>query len=157
MRKMTRISTPYKGKQSKDKDRSKLNQGGKAKRQDPIYTFNRREIGQQKNTPPIESRNKKKENPWQHKLLRLVLILLLAYFAFLLIDQTYTYMQLSQQEERLKKEIDHIKSDKEALKEEIGRLENLDYIEILARRKFGYIREGDILLEIPEEGDKKEE
>lgn len=87
--------------------------------------------------------------PWKRKLLSWVLMLAVGYFAFLFVDQGIKYYQLLQQREYILQEIEDVKQDKQVLEEDLERLQDPDYLELLARRKFGLVKDGDILLEVP--------
>ncbi|ACB83673.1 cell division protein FtsL [Natranaerobius thermophilus] len=94
-------------------------------------------------------RDNNSKSGFKDKMISILLIVAVVYFAFLIIDQGIKYYQLVQQREDLKTEIEQAEQEKKELEEEVEQLRDPQYIEILARRKFGLIRESDILLEIP--------
>ncbi|OWZ82696.1 septum formation initiator family protein [Natranaerobius trueperi] len=90
----------------------------------------------------------KKKISVNKKVISGIAIITIAYFGFLLIDQSISYFELLQQKKQIQEEINEAKEDKKELEEKVELLNDLDYIEILARRKFGFIREGEVPLDV---------
>ena len=118
-----------------------------------ITEFSRKKTKQQAN----KSSSKKAEQTrlgrtkLKHSIISLILVATTAYFAFLLVDQGVKYAQLMETREELEQKIDEAKDDQQDLKQDVERLKDPKYLEILARRKFGFIRDDEILLEVPPE------
>ncbi len=122
-----------------------------------ITEFSRKKTKQQanqkspKNSPKKAEQTHPSRTKLKHSIISLILVATTAYFAFLLVDQGVKYAQLMETREELEQKIDEAKDDQQDLKQDVERLKDPKYLEILARRKFGFIRDDEILLEVPPE------
>lgn len=64
-------------------------------------------------------------------------------------DQTRTMLEQQSEMNELKMRLEEVQAAHETLRLEVTRLQDPEYIEQKVRKDFGYVRDGDILLEQP--------
>jgi cell division protein FtsB len=84
------------------------------------------------------------------KWLSVLFIAFLLYFAVILINQQLTLRNLTQRRDELNNEIAHTESLNNQLKTQVELLQtDMDYIEGVARRELGLVREGETVYILP--------
>ncbi len=75
---------------------------------------------------------------------KFAIFLLACYVIFTLVSQQIQIMKLRSQIEEVRDEIESKKETRKALKEEIEKMNDMEYIERLAREELGMVRPGEI-------------
>lgn len=87
----------------------------------------------------------------QSKWLKLLFIAFLLYFTVIIINQQFTLKGLRERSQEIQAEIAELESANQELKTKIDLLQNNpDYIEGIARRELGLVREGETVYILPQ-------
>ncbi|MRG88185.1 FtsB family cell division protein [Salinibacillus xinjiangensis] len=91
-----------------------------------------------------------------YRRLTLFAVLIVAVFGYLLnyhLDQRQLYNEKVNQYEQLQQDLDKLKAEEKDLKEEMNLLKDTDYILQIARKDYFLSKEGEIIFNVPEDGD----
>lgn len=99
----------------------------------------------------MSARVKRVDFSRQSKWLRLLFIAFMLYFAVILINQQFTLKDLRERSRDIQAEIAQLESANQELKTKIDLLQNNpDYLEGIARRELGLVREGETVYILPQ-------
>lgn len=81
----------------------------------------------------------------ESRIKMLVLFTAIVYTIFLLINQQIAISRIKNEIEKYANRIESISNENESFKENIARLNDLEHIEAIARKKLGLVRENEIV------------
>ena len=84
-------------------------------------------------------------------------VVIIGYFIFNLFYNTYRLYSLKKEEKKLNEDLTELKRESKILNAEIGKLKDPEYIAKYARENFSYSKEGEYIIKINNEEEKKEE
>ena len=84
------------------------------------------------------------------KWLTILFLAFMFYFCVIMINQQLSFRNLNQRKHEIEQDIENYSVQNELLKEEVKLMEtDLDYLEGLARRELGLVREGEVVYILP--------
>lgn len=84
-------------------------------------------------------------------------LLMIGYFLFSIVDYTFSISKLENQKKELEHELVSLKEDEQTLKLEIQKLQDPEYIARYARENYLYSKDGEYIIKIEDNKEKKEE
>ncbi|MGI6096776.1 MAG: FtsB family cell division protein [Dethiobacteria bacterium] len=87
----------------------------------------------------------------KQRLLTLVLCLIFLYLLTVIVEQSFVKQQYTERLADLEEKVAIYEEENESLRQELKKLVDLDYIELLARQRLGMVRPGEIIFQFEEQ------